>query len=81
MKLQHILTLIAAPIFFTSCEEAKKEESKNTPAQVEKKADPTGKKQPPKTGIPAVEAVRGIGKDLDKEAQKSKELLDGATGK
>ena len=80
MKLHYILPIITAPILFSSCEETKKEETKNTPVKVEKKAEPTAKKQPPKTGIPAVEAARRIGHGLDKEAKKSKDLLDGAMG-
>lgn len=80
MKIKYLIPLILVPILFSSCEEAKKEEAKNTPAQVEKKTTPTAKKQPPKTGIPAVEAARRIGSDLDKEAKKSRDLLDEATG-
>lgn len=81
MKIKYLITLIIAPILFCSCEDAKKEEAKNTPSKAEKKPEPTAKKQPPRTGIPAVEAARRIGNDLDKEAKKSRDLLEGTMGK
>ena len=78
VKLQYIAPLFFLPLFFASCEK-KKTQTPQAPTK-EKKSSATPS-NPPKTGIPAVEAARGIGKDLDKNAEQSNKLLNDAMGK
>gem|GEM_PF-5485253 len=77
MKIKHLIPLILAPVFLTSCEKSEKKETKNTPEKMAPKSTPTSaKQQPKKTGIPAVEAARHAGDVLKRNAQKSQDLLD-----
>jgi hypothetical protein len=81
-RLKYLTACALIPVLFASCEQKKKEAE--APAKAEKEIQPatTSKpSKPKKTGIPAVEAARRIGNDLEKNAQKSNDLLNDATKK
>ena len=83
MKLKYITPLFFICFFFTSCGKEDKKENAKTPtsqAPAKEKKNPVNPSKPTKTGIPAVEAARGIGKDLEKNAEKSNKLLEDAMG-
>jgi len=78
-RLKYLTAFTLIFVLFASCEQKKKEAE--TPTKAEKKIQPATTSKPKKTGIPAVEAARRIGSDLEKNTQKSNDLLNDATRK
>ena len=84
-RLKYLTACVLISVHFASCEQKKKEAE--PPAKAEKEiqpatsSKPSKSSKPKKTGIPAVEAARRIGTDLEKNAQKSNDLLNDATKK
>jgi len=78
-SLKYLIACALISILFASCEQKKKEAE--APAKAEKKIQPPTTRKPKKTGIPAVEAARRVGHGVEKNAQKSNDLLNDATKK